>query len=162
MIYQVMRASPMLNGKLTLNVNPLMSPTRNEIFIPRKIIQNILQHAQQDPNIEVCGLISQLNKQPYCSYPIDNNAEHPESFFNMDAQQQIQAMTAMRNNNEQLFAIYHSHPSAPAIPSTTDLAQVTYPKALYLIISLNTKGILEIRAYQIQNQQFQEVFLHLS
>ncbi len=157
-----MHALPMLNGKLTLNVNPLMSPTRHEIFIPRKIIQNILQHAQQDPSIEACGLISQLNKQPYRSYPINNNAEHPESFFNMDAQQQIQAMAAMRDNNEQLFAIYHSHPSAPATPSTTDLDQATYPEALYLIISLNTKGILEIRAYQIQNQQFQEVFLHLS
>ncbi len=162
MIYQVMPALPMLNGKPTFNLNPLMLPTRHEVLIPRKIIQNILQHALQNPNIEACGLISQINQQPYRSYPIKNNAEHPESFFNMDAQQQIQAMTAMRDNNEQLFAVYHSHPSAPAIPSAMDMSQAAYPEAFYLIISLNTKGILEVRAYQIQNQQFQEVFLHLS
>jgi len=157
-----MRVSPMHNGNPIFTVNPLMSPTRHEIFISRKIIQHILQHAQQNPNIEACGLISQLNKQPYRSYPIDNNAKYPEKFFNMDAQQQIQAIATMRDNNEQLFAIYHSHPSAPATPSATDLAQAAYPEALYLIISLNTKGILEVRAYQIQNQQFQEIFLHLS
>jgi len=68
----------------------------------------------------------------------------------------------MRNKQEQLFAIYHSHPTAPAIPSKTDLDQAGYPDALYLIISLNVKGIMEIRGYQLQNEQFIEVALRLN
>ncbi len=133
-----------------------------EISIPKKIIQNLLHHAQQTPEQEVCGLISSKNEIPVRSYPIKNTADKPESFFNLDAQQQIQAMAHMRDNNEQLFAIYHSHPTAPAIPSTTDIEQANYPEALYIIISLNTKGVLELRGYQIDNARFVEVPLCLS
>ncbi|RLA25112.1 MAG: hypothetical protein DRQ62_03485 [Gammaproteobacteria bacterium] len=138
-----------------------MSEKKLEITIPRKIVQNLLHHAQQTPEQEVCGLISSLNNIPCRCFPIENTADQPESFFNLDPQQQIQAMAEMRENNEQLFAIYHSHPSAPAIPSSTDIEQANYPDALYIIISLNTKGILELRAYQLANAQFTEVPLRL-
>ena len=139
-----------------------MSDKTQEIAIPRKIVQNLLHHAQQTPEQEVCGLISSQNNIPLRSYPIKNTATNPESFFNLDAQQQIQAMTNMRNNNELLFAIYHSHPSAPAIPSSTDIEQASYPNALTIIISLNTKGVLELRGYKITNAQFIEVPLRLT
>jgi len=139
-----------------------MSDLLKEITIPRKIVQNLLHHAQQTPEQEVCGLISSKNNAPYRSYPVKNTASKPECFFNLDAQQQIQAMASMRENNEQLFAIYHSHPKAPAIPSSTDIQHANYPEALYLIISLNTKGVLELRGYQINNLQFIEVSLCLN
>ena len=77
----------------------------------------------------------------------------------MDSRQHIAAMSKMRDHNEDLFAIYHSHPAAPAVPSKTDLDRATYPKALYLIISLNTKGILEMRGFRIDRQTVQEVYL---
>ncbi|MDC9729580.1 MAG: M67 family metallopeptidase [Methyloprofundus sp.] len=133
-----------------------------EVAIPRKIVQNLLHHAQQTPNEEVCGLISSKKDIPQRSYPIKNTSNTPATFFNLDAGQQIHAMAEMRNNNEQLFAIYHSHPTAPAIPSKTDLEQASYPEALYLIISLNVKGVMEIRAYKIHNHQFSEVALRLN
>ena len=138
-----------------------MASKTSETAIPRKIVQNLLHHAQQTPEQEVCGLISSLNKIPYRSYPIENTADKPETFFNLDPQQQIQAMAQMRENGEQLFAIYHSHPTAPAIPSNTDIEQANYPDALYIIISLDTKGVLELRGYQIANNQFIEVPLRL-
>jgi proteasome lid subunit RPN8/RPN11 len=97
-----------------------MAEKITEIVIPRKIVQNLLHHAQQTPEQEVCGLISSRDNTPYRSYPVKNNAPEPARFFNLDAQQQIQVMAKMRDNNEQLFAIYHSHPTAPAIPSNTD------------------------------------------
>lgn len=139
-----------------------MSDKIKEIAIPRKIVQNLLHHAQQTPEQEVCGLISSQNNIPQRSYPIKNTATNPESFFNLDARQQIQTMANMRDNNEQLFAIYHSHPSAPAIPSNADVEQASYPDALYIIISLNTKGVLELRGYKIANAQFIEVALCLT
>ncbi len=133
----------------------------NEIAMPRKIVQNLLHHAQQKPGQEVCGLISSLNNIPYKSYPIENTADQPEHFFTLDAQQQINAMRSMRQNHEKLFAIYHSHPAAAAIPSNTDIEQANYPEALYIIISLNTKGVLELRGYQIHNTRYIEVALRL-
>ena len=138
-----------------------MTDKINEIAIPRKIIQNLLHHAQQAPGQEVCGLISSLNNLPLRSYPIENTADKPESFFNLDPQQQIQAMAQMRENGEQLFAIYHSHPTSPAFPSSTDIAQATYPEALTIIITLKTKGVLELRGFRIADSQFIEVPLCL-
>ena len=69
----------------------------------------------------------------------------------MSAPGQIEAMRQMREQGETLFAIYHSHPHAPAEPSHLDIEQANYPEALYLIISLNTKGVLELRAFTLQH-----------
>jgi proteasome lid subunit RPN8/RPN11 len=80
----------------------------------------------------------------------------------LDAAAQIAALKAMREGNEDLFAIYHSHPTAPAIPSSIDLELAAYPEVLTLIISLDTKGVLEMRGFYINQQTAREIPLTLS
>ncbi|TAN65173.1 MAG: M67 family peptidase [Methylobacter sp.] len=135
---------------------------QDHIQIPRKITNQLLHLAQISPDLEVCGLIGSKNGLPSSCYPIENTAKQPQQRFQLDASQQISAMTKMRERGEQLFAIYHSHPSAPATPSITDLELDSYPEALYLIISLNTKGILEMRGFKIAHKLAQEIALALS
>lgn len=133
-----------------------------EIQIPRKITHQLLHYAQISPNFEVCGLIGSINGLPCHCYPISNCADHPKNRFQLDAKQQIAAMAHMRERGEELFAIYHSHPNAPAIPSAADLALAAYPEALNLIISLNTQGVLEMRGYRIVDQKAEEIPLSLA
>lgn len=133
-----------------------------EIQIPRKITTQLLHLAQISPELEICGLIGSKNGLPCNCYPIQNVAEQPQQRFLLDAAQQIAAMARMREQGEELFAIYHSHPSAPAQPTGTDLEMAAYPDALYLIISLNTKGILEMRGFKITQKTATEVALSLS
>lgn len=133
-----------------------------EIQLSRKLTNQLLHLAQLSPDAEICGLISSHNGVPSRCYAIDNVAEHPSQRFLLNASQQIAALADMRERGEELFAIYHSHPTAPAIPSNTDLKLAAYPDALYLIISLNTKGILEMRGFYIHQQVAQEVPLILS
>jgi proteasome lid subunit RPN8/RPN11 len=136
-----------------------MMPT--EIQIPRKLANQLLHLAQQSANVEICGLIgSQEGLAQHC-YPINNVAKHPQQHFLLDAGQQITAMSEMRELGQELFAIYHSHPTAPALPSSEDLALSAYPAALYLIISLSTKGILEMRGFKINQESAQEIPLTL-
>jgi len=135
---------------------------QEHIQIPRKITNQLLHLAQISPDTEVCGLISSKNGTPSHCYPVKNVAEDPEQRFLLDAAEQIAAMAAMREQGEELFAIYHSHPSAPASPSAMDLEQAAYPETLYLIISLNTKGILEMRGFRIENKIAREIPLSLS
>lgn len=137
-------------------------PNITEVTLPRKIVQDLLHHAQQTSDLEICGLISCRNPALFQVYPIKNIANTPERFFHLDPQQQIQALTTIRNNNEQLFAIYHSHPTAPATPSKTDLEQAAHPEVLTLIISLKTKGLLELRGYKILDEKYTEVSLCLT
>jgi proteasome lid subunit RPN8/RPN11 len=134
----------------------------SEIQISRKLTNQLLHHAQQNPAVEICGLVGSKNNVPSTCYPVSNVAQHPEKRFQLDASEQIAAMAKMRDSQEQLFAIYHSHPTAPATPSMLDLEQAAYPDALYLIISLNTKGILEMRGFKITNASAVEIPLTLN
>ena len=133
-----------------------------DIQIPRKLTNQLLHLAQLSPDLEVCGLVSSQNGVPSRCYPVANIAEQPQQRFLLDAGQQISAMAKMRELGEELFAIYHSHPAAPAQPSSYDLEQAGYPEALYLIISLNTKGVLEMRGFKIDRKIAVEIPLSLS
>jgi len=130
----------------------------NEICLPRKLTNQMLHWSQLSPDTEICGLIgADLAGMPQSCYPVNNCADIPQQRFLLDAKQQIDVMRQMREKGETLFAIYHSHPTTPAEPSQADLEQSAYPEALNLIISLNTKGVLELRAYRIIQKSWQEL-----
>jgi proteasome lid subunit RPN8/RPN11 len=120
------------------------------VSIPRRLVNQILDQAQRSPLAEVCGLIGGRNGRPLRCYPIVNADPHPEHHFLMEPHQQIAAMREMRERGEGLFAIYHSHPDTPPLPSAEDLAQAAYPEALYLIVSLATVGTLQMRGFEFK------------
>jgi len=134
---------------------------KKEIQLSRKITTQILHLAQISADKEICGLIGSSNGVACSCYPIENTATHAETRFQLDEKQQINAFATMRNENEELFAIYHSHPHSPAVPSLTDIKLATYSDAIYLIISLNTKGVLEVRGFRIINETVEEMTLSL-
>jgi len=129
--------------------------------ITRSIVNQLLHHAQQSPDGEVCGLIGSMDGLPSHCYPVANIATAPQRLFAMDPTQQIAAMRNMRERGEELFAIYHSHPAGPSFPSTTDLAQANYPEALYLIISLQTRGVLEMQGFLLNGVTVTEMPLEI-
>lgn len=134
----------------------------NPVAIPRPLVNQMLHHAQLLPEFEVCGLVGSRGLKPMSCYPISNIANNPSNRYEMDPVEQLEAMRKMKESGEQLFAIYHSHPHSNARPSQTDINMANYPEALYLIISLNTKGVLEMRGFQLlPDQPAQEILLLL-
>ncbi len=133
-----------------------------ELRIPRKITNQLLHLAQLSPDLEICGFVSSKNGLPSRCHPVRNSAEKPQHRFLFDPAQQIGAIKAMREAGEELFAIYHSHPASPATPSIPDLELAAYPEAYYLIISLNTKGVLEMRAFTIKQKVANEIAIIMS
>jgi len=123
--------------------------------IPRKLINQILEQAQQSPNKEICGLLSSRNennsKQPVNCYPVANTSTEPNHRYLMDPRQQIDTFRIMRERSEELYAIYHSHPESPASPSAEDLRQASYPEALHIIISMSTTGTLQLRGFRFSD-----------
>ncbi|MCK5640511.1 MAG: M67 family metallopeptidase [Gammaproteobacteria bacterium] len=132
------------------------------IQLPRTIINKIMTQAQSSEEDEICGLISAKNETATQVYPVKNIAKEADHLFSMDPKEQINAMRDMRENNEQLFAIYHSHPHAPAVPSVIDVQQANYPDALYLIVSLDTEGVLEMRGFRLGENEVNTVDLELA
>lgn len=131
------------------------------IALSRTLVNQILQHAQSAPEDEVCGLIGTNATGSMHVYPVTNVAADTHHLFAMDPKGQIDAMRKMRDAGETLFAIYHSHPHTPAAPSAIDLQQSAYPEALYLIISLDTKGVLEMRGYKLCERAVEGIELAL-
>lgn len=128
-------------------------------YLPRELAVQLLVEAQREPEQEVCGLIATRDGGPHRLIPIQNIAAEPGTLFEMEPQAQIEAMRAIREQGETLWAIYHSHPHAPAVPSAKDLADTAYPEALYLVISLNTEGVMEMGGYRLQQGHFEPVAL---
>lgn len=131
------------------------------IILPRQLVNQILHQAQLSPDAEVCGLIAARNGHPQRCIPVPNIAEDPQRLFTMDPKEQIDAQRRMREQGEELFGIYHSHPHSPATPSTTDLEQAGYPDALYVIVSLNTRGVLEMRGFRLIEGEARPVHLEI-
>ena len=128
------------------------------LTLPRELINRLLTAAQAEPEREVCGLVGERDGR-YRYYPVTNVAGEPGRLFQMDPRGQIDAMRAMRERGETLFAIFHSHPHGPARPSATDLTEAAYPEALYLIASLGTTGVLELAGYRLATGQARAVSL---
>lgn len=129
--------------------------------LPRPLINQILAHAQQNPDEEICGLISSKNNNATKYYRIANVAENKARHFEMSGPQQIAAMKTMREQGEALMAIVHSHPEAPAIPSKLDKESNNYPDVYYLVVSLDTKGVLQLRCYTQNEGEFEAAELIL-
>lgn len=117
------------------------------LSIPRTLANKLLTLAQHAPENEICGLISTAKDNKHRLYPVDNIADDSACVFEMDPQQQVAAFKSMRENDETLFAIFHSHPHSDAIPSKKDINESAYTDALNIIISLNTTGVLDMRGY---------------
>ena len=138
-----------------------MPSTKQTLYLPRPLVNKMLAHAQQHDDVEVCGLIGNDKQDHKSYYPIDNVSNNPNCQFLMDAPQQINAMKKMRERGQELFAIVHSHPTSNAMPSQQDIDESSYKDVLYIIISLNTKGVLEMRAYTQKPDSMQEIELIL-
>lgn len=134
---------------------------RTTIPLPRTLVNRILTHAQRFPEQEVCGLLSATDHHPRKVYPVENISGTPARLFAMDPGAQIDAMRHMREQGEELFGIYHSHPHSPPVPSTEDLEQAGYPDALYLIVSLDTKGVLQMKGYYLKESTIEPVELEV-
>lgn len=133
----------------------------NSLKISRQVANQMLGHAQTNPESEICGLVGGTPGHASHAYPIANIAKSPAFRFQLDPKSQIDALRHMREQGEELVAIYHSHPQGPASPSAVDLREASYPDAVYLIVSLDTKGVLDLRGFRLANGVTADVELEL-
>lgn len=129
------------------------------VRIPRSLAIQLLDHARQHPDDEVCGLIAQGSDGSLRTLRVPNVAQDRSRHFEMDAQVLARAQRSMREAGQALWAVYHSHPEAGAEPSPRDLALNGAPEVLQLIVSLDIRGVLQLRAWRFDPAGPQEVTL---
>lgn len=124
--------------------------------IARPFLNQVLDHLRACYPLEGCGLLAGNEMGTVTAvYPIEN-VLHSLTAYEMDPQQQIEAMLALEAAGWQLLAIYHSHPQGPELPSATDIAQAYYPEAMHIIVSLREQTAPVVRAFRIVGREVVE------
>lgn len=94
-----------------------------DLLMPRRLAIRILHEAQIAQPESICGVVGARQAEP-CSF----------------------ARSATPGAGETLWARLWSNPNAPAVPTAAQLAG----GGLYLVVSLDTKGVLEMRAWELR------------
>jgi proteasome lid subunit RPN8/RPN11 len=87
-------------------------------------------------------------------YPLVNAAASGVE-YDADHRSLIDADTDIRRRGWDVLAIYHSHPTAPPVPSRTDLARAYWSGVVYLIISLQSAQP-EVRGWWLTETDYSE------
>jgi proteasome lid subunit RPN8/RPN11 len=124
------------------------------------MLDAIVKHAREGAPNEACGLIAAADGRAVKFYPI-RNADASPVHYNMDSQEQLQAMLDMDDNNWELGGIYHSHTHTRAQPSATDVELAAYPEALYIIVSLAYEPDVEVRGFHIKGGVIEDAALEI-
>ena len=100
-------------------------PAENDLVMPRRLAIQILHEAQIAQPDSITGVVGARGAEP------SSFIKAPDADF------------AARG--EVLWARLWSNPTAPAVPTADQLGP-----GLYLVVSLNIKGVLEMRAWELR------------
>ncbi len=108
--------------------------------IARSVYEKMMSQALAEQPNECCGILGGIVEarigRVMCIYPLPNAMADPRR-FSADTKALFQAHVAMRERNLDMLAVYHSHPTSPAIPSATDHAEWGHgEEVVCLIITL--------------------------
>jgi proteasome lid subunit RPN8/RPN11 len=121
----------------------------------------MLAQADAERPLECCGLLA---GQPLASspevrvlqrYPLVNAVASPVE-YESEAHSILAAFKDMRRHDWDVLAVYHSHPTAPPIPSRKDLERNFYgEEVVHFIISLQSAQP-EVRGWRLSENKYRE------
>ena len=107
----------------------------------------MVEHARSELPNEACGLLA-LRSGELLDFTPAENAEPSPYYYRISPRDALRVLDIEDAGDG--IAIYHSHTTSPASPSRTDidLARVSWPDAVYLIVSL-AQGDPQITAWKL-------------
>ena len=129
------------------------------ITLTNQQLERIFADANEAKPNECCGLIGGRHSKALSTYPLHNVSPNPHLAYEAAPEDLFAAQREMRERDEQLLGIYHSHPrSAEPIPSQTDVRLAYYPQAVYFIVGFDG-GTPVMSAFSIseRDELWQEV-----
>ena len=119
--------------------------------IAQSLIDEMVAHAREDLPNECCGMVGGRDGEAETVIRVANSAASPLR-YEMDPQEQYDALKKIEDSGGELLAIYHSHTKSAAYPSQTDLNQaVAWPDQIYLIVSLADPDVADVKGYLLKD-----------
>lgn len=119
------------------------------------------EHVVQMAPEEACGLVAGHGSHSRSVYSITNRLRS-KTRFDMEPNQLLAALYEIDIQGWELMAIYHSHPSGPAHPTATDIAEAHYHQAAHLIWFRSTAMVWRCQAYSLLEGEIKPVQLILT
>jgi len=130
--------------------------------ISKALIDEMVAHAREDLPNECCGMVGGVDGEATSVIRVANSAASPLR-YEMDPQEQYNAMKAIEDGGGELLGIYHSHTKSAAYPSQTDVNQaVAWPEQIYLIVSLADADAPDVKAYLLKDLRIADVALDVA
>ena len=127
--------------------------------IRRAAVSAMLDHARDALPNECCGFLLGGSATIEEATRATNLTPSPHR-YQTDPRDHFAVIRRARREGRAVVGVYHSHPSAPAVPSGTDLEHATYAEYLYVIVSLTGVPVAaEVRAYRLVSERFERVDL---
>jgi [CysO sulfur-carrier protein]-S-L-cysteine hydrolase len=127
---------------------------QRKLYIPESLYKKMISHCQEERPLEACGILTGEGGHVLAAYGTDNQHRSPR-IYQVDERQLVQVFKELQRDKQDLIAIYHSHVQTEPFPSRTDIEQVTWPEAFYVIVSLATERP-QVRAWRIVDRHVTE------
>ena len=125
--------------------------------VAESLIAEMVAHAREDLPSECCGMVGGLDGEASVVVRVANSAASPLR-YEMDPQEQYDALKAIEDEGNELLAIYHSHTKSAAYPSQTDVNQaVAWPDQIYLIVSLEDRESPDVKGFMLKDLKIADV-----
>jgi len=121
-------------------------------------LEAMIHHVEAESPLEACGLLGGKDARVESVHFVRNQAQSPVRFV-MDAKEQLDAFEWIESQDQELLAIFHSHPAGPETVSVTDIAEAAYP-VIHIILA-RAEGKWRPRGFWIENGQAREVTLQI-
>jgi len=118
------------------------------LILPRRLALRILAVAQSAQPNRMAGVVGYDSSGPIAFMPLRNGAPEPDKHVVHASGDLAAARFGLDGRGLGLWAYVISHPTEAAEPTSEDFRNSPYPNEVHLVISLSTKGVLEMRAWQ--------------
>ena len=123
--------------------------------IPAATRDAMVDHCLREAPLEACGILGGAGRRVASFFPLRNELKD-EARYRADPRELIAAVQALRARDEEILALYHSHPKTDAIPSRTDLRENYYGDVPRIIVSLAGPEP-EVRIWRLDPEAFEEL-----
>lgn len=130
--------------------------TEATIILPRRVAVRILGEAQVAQPRRIGGVVGYDSSGPILFLPIRNASPQPEASLHHSGDDVSLAKGGLEGRGMGLWAYVSSHPVSEAVPTLREVMESPFPDALQLVVSLNTKGVLELRAWERRSAELLE------
>ena len=129
------------------------------LAIKKEVIDRMIAHAHEQLPYEACGLLSGRGKNAWQIWELINESNKLNRFYVGEAATRA-VLDCIAAAGEKALAIYHSHPTSRAFPSSADLIYHPDPEILMVIISLKHQ-VPDIKCFKIVGRKYSEYSLHI-